>query len=483
MKLTRRQTFGLLAGAGAGSAVAGGCSLGPPGPVAAPTFESDPDSRFLNRAGFGARPGDLEAFREKGRERWLEDQLDPQDNEPAELALRLSRLEVTSLPAWDLRNWPKHDIVRQSQQTDLLYATLSPWQVRERMVDFWSNHFNIYGNKGLAAYRIPTDQREVVRRHAVGMFPSMLAASAKSTAMLLYLDQQASHWGQPNENYARELLELHTLGVDGGYSQQDVMEVARCFTGWTEERGFLKRRGTFRFDPALHDKLPKVVLGHRIHNEDGVKDGEQVLEIVSRHPSTANHLAKKLCTYFLGSADDTIVDQVAASYLEEPVGDIARMLRLIFNSEGFVNGGPVFKRPFDFVVSSLRALDASTDGNKPVLRHLEMMGQSTHMWPMPDGYPMEPEAWNGSVLGRWNFAFALCSGDIKGTAVNVPALAKRCGASNRDDWISSIFGLSTHQLGALRQAIAQHIDKSPASKGDWAHLTALCLCSPEFQWR
>ena len=498
MKLTRRQTLGLLAGAGAGAAVASGC--GGPQPVAVPTLASDPDARFLNRAGFGPRPGEVEALRQKGRKKWLDEQLDPAGSEPFELGLRLSRLEVTHLQAWELRDWPKSDIVRQAQQTDLLYASLSPWQVRERMVDFWTNHFNIYGNKGLAAYRIPTDQREVVRKHAVGSFPAMLNASAKSTAMLLYLDQQASHWGQPNENYARELLELHTLGVDGGYTQEDVMEVARCFTGWTEERGFLRPRGSFRFDPELHDTRPKSVLGHRVHNEDGVKDGEQVLAILARHPSTARNLARKMCEYFLGESRvespesrgggdgsnfEELVERVAESYLESPTGDIARMLRTIFTSDAFLNGKPTFKRPFDFVVSSLRALDATTDGNKPVLRHLEQMGQPSHMWPMPDGYPISPEAWNGSVLGRWNFAIELCRDEISGTSVNLPSLAERYGAKGRDAWVSAVFGLSAGAAGldALRDAIAKHTEASPKSKKEWAEITALCLCSPEFQWR
>ena len=484
MKLTRRQTLGLLAGAGGVGVVATtGCGLGPAGPVAGPTIESDPDSRFLNRAGFGPRPGDIAAMRSTGRKQWLEEQLDPADDEPTELLLRLSRLEVTHLQAWELRDWPKQDIVRQAQQTELLYAVLSPWQVRERMVDFWTNHFNIYGNKGLAAYRIPTDQREVVRQNAVGSFRTMLNASAKSTAMLLYLDQQASHWRQPNENYARELLELHTLGVDGGYTQKDVMEVARCFTGWTEERGFLMRRGSFRFDPALHDKLEKNVLGHTIPAGGGVEDGERVLEIVVNHPRTANHLARKLCAYFLGSDGPSLEADVAAAYLEKPVGDIARMLRTVFSSDAFLHGAPTFKRPFDFVVSSLRALDATTDGNRAVLRHLELMGQPTHLWPMPDGYPLEPEAWNGSVLGRWNFAFDLCNGGIGGTSANVQALAKRFGAKDRDAWVSALFGLSSGQLGALRSAIGGHTKSAPKTKKDWADVTALCLCSPEFQWR
>ncbi len=489
MKLTRRQTLGLLAGVGTGAALTGGCSS--PGPIASPNFESDPDARYLNRAGFGPRPGEIAELRKEGRGEWLRAQLSPSDDEPFELNVRLARLETTHFQAWELRDFPKADIVRQAQQTDLLYAVLSPWQVRERMVDFWTNHFNIYGNKGLAAYRIPTDQREVIRKNAVGSFHAMLMASAKSTAMLNYLDQQASTWKHPNENYARELLELHTLGVDGGYSQKDVMEVARCFTGWTEERRFLRPKGSFRFDEALHDTFPKTFLGQTI-DEGGVKDGERVIEILVRHPNTAKYISKKLCRYFLGESSvgssqskviRSIVGEVTAAYLEAPIGDIGRMITTIFESDAFLNGAPTFKRPFDFVVSSLRALDGTTDGNKPVLRHLEMMGQPTHLWPMPDGYPMAAEAWNGSILGRWNFAIELCSGQITGTGINPEALAERFGAKDRDAWISAVFGLSSDKLSALCTAVAPHTKSAPKSKREWAEITALCLCAPEFQWR
>jgi uncharacterized protein (DUF1800 family) len=476
VKLTRRQTLGLLAG----GAVVGGCAA--PKPVARPTAASDPDARFLNRTAFGPRPGELQALREQGRHEWLREQLSPKDEEPWELTVRLSRLEATHLQAWELRDWPKAEIVRQAQQSDLLHAVLSPWQVRERMVDFWTNHFNIYGSKGLAAYRIPRFVRDVVRKNALGSFHAMLHASAKETAMLLYLDQQASTWEHPNENYARELLELHTLGVDGGYTQRDVMEVARCFTGWTEERRFLRPRGTFLFDEALHDSRPKTVLGHTIH-EGGVKDGERVVEILATHPQTARYLAGKLCRYFLGEPTREIEDAVAAAYMENPIGDIGRMLRVVFESDEFLNGPPTFKRPFDFMVSSLRALDATTDGNKPVLRHLEQMGQPTHMWPMPDGYPVHAEAWNGSVLGRWNFALALCRDEIAGTSVDIEGLAARCGARTREEWVSAVFGLSAGQIGGLHSAMDAHTVPEPKTRQEWAEVTALCLCAPEFQWR
>ncbi|HXH61750.1 MAG TPA: DUF1800 domain-containing protein, partial [Fimbriimonadaceae bacterium] len=418
------------------------------------------------------------------REVWLDQQLNPGD-EPLALNIRLSRLEIYSFKAFELRDWPKKEIVRQSQQSDLLHAVMSPWQVRERMVDFWTNHFNIYGNKGLSAYRIPTDQRNVIRKNAVGSFAEMVKASSKSTAMLLYLDQQASTYGRPNENYARELMELHTLGVDGGYTQKDVMEVARCFTGWTEERGFLKDKGSFRFDPLLHDTGEKHVLGQTIPAGGGVEDGEKVIDIVVNHPSTARHIARKLCRYYLGDDGPALQGKVAEAYLQQPVGDIPRMLRTIFLSDEFLNGTPVFRRPFDFVVSSLRALDATTDGNIHVLEYLTQMGQPTHMWPMPDGYPVKPEAWNGSVLGRWNFAIALCHNKIRGTSVAIPRLAKRYGATERRAWASAVFNASTESntVAAVLPALEKHAYEKPQNDEQWADLTAMCLCAPEFQWK
>lgn len=488
MNFTRREALGLVAGAGAFAVGLEGCA--PSASLKAPTRVADADARFLNRAGYGVRPEEIEGLKRKGRVAWIDAQLTP-GGEPLALSWALARIPATSLLAWELRDWPKRDVIRQAQQTDLLYAVYSPWQLRERMVDFWTNHFNIYGNKGLAAYRIPTDQREVVRRHALGSFPDMVAASAKSTAMLLYLDQQASHYGKPNENYARELLELHTLGVSGGYSQQDVMEVARCFTGCTEERRSTFRRvsedgsignpqGTFRFDERLHDTGEKTVLGETIPSGGGIEDGERVIEIVTRHPSTARHIAHKLCRYFVGDDAPLLEATVAAAYLQEPVGDIARMLKSILLWERFDVSAPTFKRPFDYVVSALRVLDADSDCNSGVLRHIEAMGQPTHLWPMPDGYPMDAASWNGSVLGRWNFAIQLCSNRIKGTKVDVEKLAQRYGTSAVGGWSNVVLRGSTMPDSAIREAVES---RSFVGFGEFQAASALSLCSMGFQWK
>lgn len=302
-------------------------------------------------------------------------------------------------------------------------------------MDFWANHFNIYGRKFLAAYRIPADQAGVIQTHALGSFPEMLTASAHSTAMLLYLDNQLNIEGVPNENYARELMELHSLGVHGGYTQRDVREVARCFTGWTMETRLLRPRGRFRFDPDLHDDGEKLVLGHKIGAGGGKADGERVLEILATHPATAHHISGKLCRHFLGD-EDTGRSDVEKAYLRSS-GNVSEMLSVIFAQEAILSGPPIAKRPFDFVVSSLRAVNASTNGEKPLQNYLDQMGQPLYQWPMPDGYPDKTSAWTGSLLGRWNFAMALCSDSIPGTRV----------------------ALTDHEEVALR------------------------LCQPSFQWR
>ena len=242
---------GALATAGALALAAGGCSeavrrytapqvpkeasLPPSGPV-------DPAARLLNRAAFGPAPGDVARVTRIGATAYVDEQLAPNDDEPAILKLRLRTLVGEVMDeggsGLDLRDLPERDVLRQLSQIALLKAVYSRNQLRERMADFWSNHFNVYARKNLGVYFTPADDVHVVRAHALGKFGDLVRASARSPAMLGYLDNEANRKGVPNENYARELLELHTLGVDGGYTQKDVEEVARCLTGWTIEDRF-----------------------------------------------------------------------------------------------------------------------------------------------------------------------------------------------------------------------------------------------------
>ena len=202
-----------------------------------------------------------------------------------------------------------HRLIGALRQSAILRAVYSRRQLQERMVEFWSDHFNIYAFKGQGPQFKVVDDHETIRAHALGKFRDLLGASARSAAMLGYLDNTSNRKGVPNENYARELMELHTLGVHGGYTQRDVKEVARCLTGWTTEKHW--HRGRFLFDPDAHDNGAKQVLGLTIAPGGGVTDGERVLDMLAGHPSTARHLARKLCVHFLGDAPDAWVSRLA----------------------------------------------------------------------------------------------------------------------------------------------------------------------------
>jgi len=474
MNVSRRTALGVLGGSALALAGCDGVARGyrnltkksasPPQPG------QEQDARFLNRFGFGPRPGEVAALAAKGRKAWLEEQLKPGD-EPLDVQMMVRRLDIEQLGPWDLRDWKREAVLAQMQQKAILMATYSPWQLRERMVDFWTNHFNIYAGKGLAAYRKPLDEREVVRQHALGKFPDMVRASSRSTAMLVFLDQQNSTAAHPNENYARELLELHTLGVHGGYTQKDVMEVARCLTGYDEERGFLRKKGSFVFRPELHDDGEKVVLGHRIPAGGGEADGERVVEIVTKHPATAKFIAQKLCRFFLGEDGVSVEAAVAEAYLKTD-GDIPSMVRVIAEHPLALTGKPVVKRPFDYMVSALRATDAQTDGGLELQKHLADMGQPLYQWPMPDGFPDRTRAWTGSLLGRWNFAFDLVDGRLPKTNVGLEALVKESGL----DAVGCVFGVAAGSplVERVRRAALELTDREA---------TALALASPEFQWR
>ncbi len=447
----------------------------PPQDLSLPEGKVDTTVRLLNRAGFGPTPGQVAQVKQTGHEQWLNAQFKRASPEDYRLQAQLMRLDVLRVDGMELRDINEDLLVRQLNQAALLRAVYSGDQVYERMVDFWTNHFNIYARKGLAAYRKAMDEKTVVRDHALGKFPDMLRASAHSPAMLAYLDNQFSRKEAPNENYARELMELHTLGVHGGYTQKDVREVARCFTGWSIQRGFLRRRGAFFFDDSRHDTGEKVVLGHRIPAGGGVEDGEQVLDILAAHPRTAEFVAGKMCRHFLGESDSPIQASLAKAY-RETGGSIQAMLRPLFLSPELLEGPPVAKRPFDFLTSALRAVNAESDCSEPLQKHLAQMGQSLYEWPMPDGYPDGAQPWTGSLLARWNFAMALAGGKIPGTDTNLTDLADRTEQREATDAASTLIFSRVLDQGQ-RTCFARHAGQ------DVQRAAALMLASPEFQWR
>lgn len=401
------------------------------------------EQRLLERAGFGGRPGDLARAHGLGRGALTERLLAADEGEEARLQMLLSRVDALRMDSMDLLDLPKENVLYGLRTAALLRATYGANPLRERMAEFWADHLNVYARKDDATFHLGKDIEGVARKHALGSFPEMIRASMASSAMIGYLDNDRNDKAHPNENYARELLELHTLGVDGGYTQRDVMEVARCLSGWTVEKRFLHlNKGKVRFDADQHDDGAKTVLGHTIPAKGGEKDAEAVWSILCLHPATARHVARKLVKRFVGDAP-TLQAKVEKAFLASR-GDVRATVRPILESREIVDGPPLLRRPFDLVVASLRATDADTDGGSGVQDYLRTMGQPTHEWPMPDGYPVRTEAWASAMLPRWNFAYALATDTIPGTTIR-------------------------HKSPR---------DVRPGAEGD---LTAW-LASPEFQW-
>ncbi len=485
MRLSRRHLVGLGAAIGTSALLSGCESLEqrltksdlPADAFALPTMTGSPAVRLLNRAAYGPRPGEVARVSRLGAAAYVEEQLAPDTmQETAVLTWRLRALNDTlDADAGTLFDEDDRRAVATLRQAALLRAVYSRRQLFERMVEFWTDHFNIYAFKGQGPQLKVVDDRETIRRHALGRFRDLLGASAKSAAMLGYLDNARNVRGVPNENYARELMELHTLGVHGGYTQTDVQEVARCFTGWTSEVHW--HRGRFLFDPSRHDDGPKRALGVAFPAGGGAADGERVLDALASHPATAHHLARKLCRHFLGDTPNTLVNSLAATYLAND-GEMRPVLRALLLSPELMSGPPILKRPLDYAVSALRALNADTDGGSALQDHFDKMGQPLFAWPMPDGFPDTASAWTGDLIPRWNFALALAGGQMESTTVDWDALARASaptGVCAKDALLELVFGVpaAAPALSALRRCPAH----------DLAEFGAMAISSPLFQWR
>ncbi len=429
--------------------------------------------RMLNRAAFGVTPNDISLIRSIGTIQWVNQQLAAELPESPVLSVRLRELSDTlNADPGILFDIDDHAAVRTLRQATILRAVYSRNQLFERMVHFWTDHFNIYAYKNEGAQYKLIDDREIIRKHALGNFGDLLKASAKSAGMLGYLDGNKNVKGRPNENYARELFELHTLGIGGGYTQADIHNAARCFTGWRTKRHW--HRGAFEFDPSLHDNGSKRVLGVVIPAGGGVIDGEQVLSLAANHPSTARHIATKLCLYFAGIAPSNLVSRLASTFLRTS-GEIRPVLRELLLSPELASSPPMFKRPIDFVVSALRATGSDTDGGYAVQSHLAAMGQPLFEWPMPDGFPMRESAWVSGLIPRWRFAAALSSNAVENTSI---------------DWDGLEVSLNLTRLSAARGSVNMlfnapnaDLEHQLAGFADIREAATVAMMSPYFQYR
>ena len=437
-----------------------------------------------------------------GIEAYLDEQLTPEALDASEVESRLARFTTLSMTPGELFEKLASEEIRPPQIVgELIAATLtrhvySPRQLFEVMVDFWSDHFNIYVAANPAPVLKPTDDRDVIRAHALGKFRDLLWASAHSPAMLTYLDNARSTKEGPNENYAREIMELHTLGVNGGYTHMDVVEVARAFTGWSITNPRDARRsgaepGRFLFRENFHDDGAKSILGVTFPAGQGIRDGEQVIDLLAAHPSTATHVVRKLCARFISDTPpDSIVSQAAQTFTDTD-GDIRAVLRTILTSEEFAASiGQKVKRPLDFFANALRVTNAEIEFEvrprdpRTLFDHLAALGQVPFFWQTPDGYPDQVEAWlsNGALLARWNFALALVGGQVPLVRPNLDGLLD--GVDSVEDAVDRI---ATTVLGETLPSDARSIVSGYAKaapddmKGPGA--IALMLGSPHFQVR
>ena len=410
-------------------------------------------------------------------------------------------------------------IIAELHASRILRAVYSERQLQEVMVDFWTNHFNVFAGKGADRWLLPSYDRDTIRPNAMGKFLTLLQATAQSPAMLFYLDNFQSvspdaNRGGPmrqllnpqaqqqqrrgiNENYARELMELHTLGVDGGYTQKDVQEVARCFTGWTifaprggaaaanAMMGEAARRnaGTFFFNQRVHDDGEKTVLGHKIPAGGGIKDGLMVLDILAHHPSTAKFIATKLVRHFVSDTPPpALVDRVAAAFTKSD-GDIRETLKAIFFSNEF-NSPEVYrakiKRPFELVISAIRTLGADTNGGPATHQWIARMGEPLYGFQTPNGYSDTAETWvnTGGLLERMNFGLALASNRVQGTNVNLAKLSSTDKSKLIDESLKMI--VAGDISPSTKETLMKKIDEAGGADTA-AKVVGLILGTPEFQ--
>lgn len=543
----------------------------PAGSVAEREQTADQQVRHaLNRLAFGARAGDVPRVRAMGVDRWIDAQLHPErlddraleatlagfatlgrsgaallrDHPPSGLLARqaAARRRGTAAAAAPLRAPARtspddavrrrraarqsYRVVGELQSARVARAVGSERQLQEVMVDFWANHFSVFAGKGRVRYFLP-EYEATLRRHALGRFRELLGAVAKSSAMLQYLDnaQSVADSTRPtasrraglrrpgrrargtNENYARELLELHTLGVDGGYTQQDVGEVARAFTGWTVRPPVLG--GGFAFHPAAHDAGAKTILGRRLPAGRGVEDGEAALDLVARHPSAARFIAHKLAVRFVSDSPPPALVARAAETFRRTDGDIRATLATILHSPEFFSRAAFrakVKTPFELVASAARALGASPDTTPRTARVIARLGQPIFGRQSPDGWPETGSAWMnaGAILNRINFGMAVAANRLPGAQLDAWPAARTLRAAPREAQVDGVVAAflggeaspdtrailkgGENPLLAAARARGAGADAAPRDGAappldPFAKLVGLALGAPEFQRR
>lgn len=525
---------------------------------------------LLNRLTFGPKPGDLEKVKQMGPKAFIEQQLNPDsidDSEcekaleaypdlklssydlfkaypPAQFALKKAKLDGEDPEKIKAINEKPRKILEELSAAKLTRIVDSNRQLEEVLDDFWFNHFNVSFQKNQVKWTLPSYERDVIRPHVLGKFRDLVGAVAHSPAMLEYLDNATStvdpryvpedemsaypqmmammdnRTGKPkqsaglNENYARELMELHTLGVDGGYTQQDVIQVARALTGWSFQGPYFLLNPNhkyidpatiyeFQFHPKMHDRGEVVVLGQKFGPELGDKsaenEGEDVLTLLCRQPATAHFIALKLCRRFVSdNPPESLVKKVADTYLKTD-GDIKEMLRTLFNAPEFYSPKVYrakVKTPLEFLASALRTTNAKLDDPVKLSQYLGAMGEPLYQCEPPRGYPDDAKSWISSseLLDRMNYGLGLLSNNRSQASVDLPQVVPAVQSSDEKKVLGGFFkAFLQNQVSASTRRVLLKRLKDPeithASLDDRnkeiqvAKLGALVLGSPDFQKR
>lgn len=509
-----------------------------------PLTEREIVVHVLNRMAFGPRPGQVEQILEMGWETWARQQLEPQninvpyidqtmDEKYPSVGMEMGDIFRTYRPPYEsepptreernMRNRLSRECEQELRDSVLYRAVYSDRQFEEVICEFWRNHFSVDQNKDDVGYLANNWEEDVIRRFAFSNFENMLLASARHPAMLIFLDNHVSQ--RPlslreeamierysdrkyvpqsvralqrtrglNENYARELMELHSLGVDREYTQRDVTELARVLTGWSARwsngqayggqmmnarNGQGRATYGFYFNEGVHDERDKVVLGTRL-NGGGEEQGVTVVRALARHRYTADFLSRKLCRYLLrDEPSEKLIEEVTKVYRRTD-GDLPSVYAAIIFSEDFLyrqNHQVKFKTPFEFVVSSLRATGAEVENWGRINRSLEDMGQPVYRCPDPTGYYDQAEAWldPGVMVYRWDFALNLAGNRLEG--VRVP------DAVTANQPYEQMIGRLERQVvpAGLSERTRQIMDQTLEKKGDATEILAIMLGSPDFQ--
>jgi uncharacterized protein (DUF1800 family) len=531
-------------------------------PVAAQTTEDTARAvHLLRRATWGVRPADISVVLASGRDKWLDRQLHPDRIVDDATSTRLQPLtlltasmsqlyrDFSPMPGQQaaiaaqmqmMSDTARANVERRAQlmtaeqrrerqmrspqrlMQELISAKLTrsiytERQLEDVMTDFWYNHFNVFFNKGQDRYLVADYERTAIRPHVFGRFEDMLLATAQHPAMLFYLDnwqsvyvdstmmmrrrpaQQNVRGRGLNENYARELMELHTLGVDGGYTQKDVIEVARAFTGWSFQQPNLRAiqdmdvaelpEIRFQFRPQFHDPGEKVVLGQTLPAGRGIEDGREVIRLLARHPSTARFIATKLAERFVADEPPAdVVDHLAAVFTRTN-GNLREVTRALFSNEMFYRAeyrAAKVKTPYELVVSALRATNADITTSRRSMELLRTMGHLPYSEPTPTGFPAMSEDWvnSGAMLNRMNFGLDLAAGRVDGARVNPATLI---ASDRRAEPLPALLatllpGTDTQRLAEqIRADLEQQTDTQPRARV--ARALGLVLGSPDFQRR